>query len=118
MYIYVVWILLVNSTDFEFTNFLNVRQFFFVCFSCLQVALYMKGNYFIDKFYSDKFFFSNHTRHIYDVNFTILFNNWTYDLPEGLLNNYRDLSFLYDKFGMEIYYWVEDPPEKEGELCQ
>lgn len=54
----------------------------------------------------------NRFKRSHDVNFTILFTNWTFDFPMGLLNNYRDSSFQYNHMSLEIFYWVEDEPVK------
>lgn len=45
---------------------------------------------------------------------TILFNDWTFDMPSGLLNNYRDFTIRYENMYMIVHYWVEDDPPPEG----
>ncbi|XP_047132864.1 uncharacterized protein LOC100214568 isoform X2 [Hydra vulgaris] len=41
-------------------------------------------------------------------NFTVLFNNWTIDFPRGLLDAYRDDSFIHAECSLEVYYMSED----------
>ncbi|XP_057295097.1 uncharacterized protein LOC130623612 [Hydractinia symbiolongicarpus] len=54
----------------------------------------------------------NRFKNAYDINFTVLFSNWTFDFPKGFLYNYRDQSFVKEKNKLDIFYWTEDEAEK------
>lgn len=59
----------------------------------------------------------NRFKKTYDLNMTILFNDWTFDMPSGLLNNYRDFTIRYENMYMIVHYWVEDdPPPEERDI--